>query len=80
MCVLLNSKLYIMCVYRSSFRAGLVQGEKLVIYPILEWLLQRVPDLQKRAYLARFLYKVDVPPEIMQEDQIPELYSQVSNI
>lgn len=59
-----------------TFRSGLVQGDKLVIYPILEWLLKRIPDLQKRAYLARFLVKVDVPPEIMAEDPIPDLYAQ----
>uniref|UniRef100_A0A8W8IXD0 Intraflagellar transport protein 81 homolog n=1 Tax=Magallana gigas TaxID=29159 RepID=A0A8W8IXD0_MAGGI len=58
------------------FRSGLVQGDKLVIYPILEWLLKRIPDLQKRAHLARFLVKVDVPPEIMAEDPIPDLYAQ----
>ncbi|KAK3094389.1 hypothetical protein FSP39_001105 [Pinctada imbricata] len=60
----------------TAFRAGLVQGEKLVIYPILEWLLNRIPDLQKRAYLARFLVKVEVPPEISAEDPIPDLYAQ----
>lgn len=66
-----------MCLYRQTFRGGLVQGDKLIIYPILEWLLKRIPDLQKRAYLARFLVKVDVPPEIMAEDPIPDLYAQV---
>jgi intraflagellar transport protein 81 len=39
--------------------------------------LRRVPELQKRAYLARFLVKIDVPPEIMAEDQIPDLFGQV---
>ncbi|KAJ8310527.1 hypothetical protein KUTeg_012392 [Tegillarca granosa] len=58
----------------------MVEGDKFVIYPILEWLLQRIPDLQKRAYLARFLVKVDVPPEIMQEDQIPDLYQQYEEL
>lgn len=60
----------------SRFRQGLVQGEKLIIYPILEWLLQRVPDLQKRAYLARYLVKIQVPPEFSQEDPISELMMQ----
>lgn len=63
--------------FSQTFRSGLVQGDKLVIYPILEWLLKRIPDLKKRAYLARFLVKVDVPPEIMAEDPIPDLYAQV---
>ncbi|XP_052104713.1 intraflagellar transport protein 81 homolog [Mytilus californianus] len=64
----------------STFRAGLVQGDKLVIYPILEWLLTRVPDLQKRAYLARFLVKIDVPSEIMADEGIPDLYAQYEEL
>ena len=31
---------------------------------MLEWLLRRLPDLRKRAYLARYLVKIDVPPEV----------------
>ena len=63
--------------YRSTFRSGLVQGDKPVVYPIMDWLLKRIPDLKKRAYLAKYLVKVEVPPEIMAEDQIPDLYAQV---
>ena len=48
-----------------------------MVYPIMEWLLHRIPDLKKRAYLAKFLVKVEVPAEIMAEDQIHELYAQV---
>jgi len=36
-----------------GFRQGLLEGQKGVTYPVLEWLLQRIPDLKKRAYLAR---------------------------
>ncbi|XP_069105336.1 intraflagellar transport protein 81 homolog isoform X1 [Argopecten irradians] len=65
---------------RSAFRTGIVQGDKFVIYPILEWLFRRIPELKKRAYLAHFLFKIDVPAEIMQEDQIPELYAQYEEL
>lgn len=44
----------------------------------MDWLLKRIPDLKKRAYLAKYLVKVEVPPEIMAEDQIPDLYAQVN--
>lgn len=56
---------------------GLVQGEKPIIYPILEWLLPRVPELQKRAYLAKYLLKIDVPADIMQEEEVNGIYMQV---
>jgi len=56
----------------SAFRQGLIQGDKGVIYPLLEWLLKRVPELKTRAYLARFLVKIDVPAEHLQDDQVAE--------
>lgn len=67
-------------VNMSEFRAGLVQGEKPVIFPILEWLLQKVPELQKRAYLAKFLVKIDVPPEIAAEDEMVGIYGQYEEL
>lgn len=62
---------------RSSFRQGLVTGSKPVVHPILHWLLQRVPELKKRAYLARFLVKLDVPTEFLADEVISEVYHQV---
>uniref|UniRef100_A0A0B7B4J9 Intraflagellar transport protein 81 homolog n=2 Tax=Arion vulgaris TaxID=1028688 RepID=A0A0B7B4J9_9EUPU len=67
-------------VNMSDFRAGLIQGEKPFIFPILEWLLQKVPELQKRAYLAKFLVKIDVPPEIMQEEEVNTIYLQYEEL
>ena len=55
-----------------------MQGEKPVIYPILEWLLKNQDTLKKRAYLARYLVKVEVPAEFVAEEAIGELYHQVS--
>lgn len=53
-------------------------GSKNVIHPILHWLLLRVPELKKRAYLARFLVKLDVPAEFLQDDIINDTFHQVS--
>uniref|UniRef100_A0AAQ6AP32 Intraflagellar transport protein 81 homolog n=1 Tax=Amphiprion ocellaris TaxID=80972 RepID=A0AAQ6AP32_AMPOC len=64
----------------SSFRQGLVTGNKPVIHPILHWLLQRVPELKKRAYLARFLVKLEVPAEFLQDDVINDTYHQYEEL
>ncbi|KAF5399607.1 Intraflagellar transport protein 81 [Paragonimus heterotremus] len=64
----------------SSFREGLVTGDKTVVYPILEWLLQRIPELKKRAYLARFLVKVHVPDIFMQDEEICSLFRQYTTL
>ncbi|GAA6072535.1 intraflagellar transport protein 81 homolog [Tachysurus ichikawai] len=64
----------------SSFRQGLVTGSKPVVHPILHWLLQRVPELKKRAYLARFLVKLDVPTEFLADEVILEVYHQYEEL
>lgn len=64
----------------SSFRQGLVTGSKPVIHPILHWLLQRVPELKKRAYLARFLVKLEVPADFLQDDIINDTYHQYEEL
>ncbi|XP_070538822.1 intraflagellar transport protein 81 homolog [Ptychodera flava] len=64
----------------SQFRQGLVTGDKLVIHPILQWLLKRIPDLKKRAYLAKYLVKVEVPEEFMADDMVAEIYTQYEGL
>lgn len=63
--------------HRSDFRKGLVTGSKPVVHPILHWLLLRVPELKKRAYLARYLVKLDIPADFLQDDIINETFHQV---
>ena len=41
-------------------------GDRATVYPLLHWLLERTADLKKRAYLARYLVRVEVPPEFLQ--------------
>jgi len=50
------------------FRNGLAAGDKHIIHPIMFWLLQRIPELRKRAYLARYLLGIEVPPDMMGDD------------
>ncbi len=51
-----------------AFKGGLVSGDRNAIYPVLEYVLSKFPALQKRAYLAKFLVNVEVPPEILHEE------------
>ena len=49
-------------VYRLTFIEGLGAGSKEHIYPVLAFLLQRFPQLSKRAYVARFMVPHKLPP------------------
>ncbi|XP_026575172.1 intraflagellar transport protein 81 homolog isoform X1 [Pseudonaja textilis] len=64
----------------STFRQGLVTGSKPVIHPVLHWLLQRTNELKKRAYLARFLIKIDVPTEFLQDDTVADTNRQYEEL
>ncbi|XP_034646945.1 intraflagellar transport protein 81 homolog isoform X2 [Trachemys scripta elegans] len=64
----------------STFRQGLVIGSKPVIHPVLYWLLQRTNELKKRAYLARFLIKLEVPAEFLQDDTVADTNKQYEDL
>jgi len=51
-----------------------------VIYPVLEWLLSRTDDLKKRAYLAKFLVKVDIPTEVAADPDVSDMYLQYEEL
>lgn len=62
--------------FRKNYVNQLIKGDKSVIYPILYWALQKLPELKKRAYLARFLVKIEIPLE-HRDDNMNEIYEQV---
>ncbi|XP_039766370.1 intraflagellar transport protein 81 homolog isoform X2 [Ornithorhynchus anatinus] len=64
----------------SIFRQGLVIGSKPIIHPVLYWLLQRTSELKKRAYLAHFLIKVEVPAEFLQDDTVADTNKQYEEL
>jgi intraflagellar transport protein 81 len=61
------------------FRQGLVTGDKVVIHPIMKWCLEKLVELKKRAYLAKFLVKLDIPSEFLSDPAVSDLHSQVLN-
>jgi len=63
--------------FRDEFRAGLISGRPEIIHPIIHWLLQRREELKKRAYLSRFLVKIDIAPEMRSDSDVIDLYEQV---
>ncbi|KAI3380884.1 hypothetical protein SNEBB_002403 [Seison nebaliae] len=56
----------------SQFRQQFVIGDRSVIHPILVWCLDRLPQHKRRAYLAKFLMKVEIPPEFENDPRIIE--------
>lgn len=47
-----------------------VHGDKKTIHHILFWMLSRLPDLQRKAYTARFLVPLAIPDEFMVDEEM----------
>ncbi|XP_012144783.1 intraflagellar transport protein 81 homolog isoform X2 [Megachile rotundata] len=60
----------------AAFRQGLIRGDPDMIHPILTWLLSRLDIVRKRAYLSRFLVKIEVPDEYLNDPEVSSLYDQ----
>lgn len=58
------------CCDLETITEGLENKDKVAIYPILFWLLQNVPALKKKAYLAQFTIEVEVPVHLKQDETI----------
>uniref|UniRef100_A0AC34FPQ7 IFT81 calponin homology domain-containing protein n=1 Tax=Panagrolaimus sp. ES5 TaxID=591445 RepID=A0AC34FPQ7_9BILA len=50
------------------WRLEILEGEKSAIYPVLEWIFNNVDRLKERVYLARYLTRIEVPPEEITPD------------
>eukprot|EP00756_Hemistasia_phaeocysticola_P040579 Hpha_TRINITY_DN16869_c3_g1::TRINITY_DN16869_c3_g1_i1::g.153951::m.153951/K19677/IFT81; intraflagellar transport protein 81 len=62
---------------KKDFEANFVSGEKVVIYPIMHWVLTHLPQAKKRVYLAKYLVPVDVPEDLRaSDDLVREVYTQ----
>jgi intraflagellar transport protein 81 len=56
-----------------AFSEPFLRADKSTIYPLLAWILARLPDLKKRAYLSRFLRPAAIPEEYFADEQIVSL-------
>lgn len=48
--------------FAEAWQNGLLNGDRKVIYPIYYFLLKNLNSLKKRAYFAKFLVTIEVPP------------------
>jgi len=55
------------------FKTAISNGEREAIYPSLHYLLSRLEPMKTRAYVAKFLKSVEVPPTFWHEESIAEL-------
>lgn len=65
--------------HRTIFRQALVTGDRNIMNHIFYYLLTHLTELKQRAYLAKFLVKIEVSPDVEGDQDIVQLYEQVSS-
>jgi hypothetical protein len=63
---------------RYDLAEALFVGQKSTILPVMEWLLKERALLEKRAYLGKYLMKIEVPAALRGDSNFEELYENVS--
>jgi intraflagellar transport protein 81 len=59
-----------------ALSAALCRGDRSAIYPVLAYVLPRMPALKKRAYVARYLLPVEVPAEFQHDEAVSSLLAE----
>jgi intraflagellar transport protein 81 len=62
------------------FQGLLMRADRNVVYPLLHYLVQRLPQLKKRAYLARFLMTIKIPQQFALDPQVAEVFGQYKEL
>lgn len=62
------------------FQNLFLDGDKETMQGVMHWCLSRHEHLKKRAYLAKYLMPVEIPPEFMSEDLVSELSQRLKDM
>ena len=63
-----------------DFQTMLMNGDKEILHSVMHWCLQKFEHLQKRAYLAKYLMPIEIPPEFMSDDLVSELSERLKEL
>jgi|Transcript_49153 intraflagellar transport protein 81 len=62
---------------QQELQAALTTGETTLLYPIMYWVLKRMPENHKRVYLAKYLIPLNIPEDMCaSDDGVREVFNQ----
>ena len=65
--------------FSPNYQRDVVHGEKKTIQHLLFWLLSKMPELQRRAYTAKFLVPLEIPDEFLNDEEMSATYEDYKN-
>ncbi|OQV22094.1 putative Endothelial differentiation-related factor 1-like protein [Hypsibius exemplaris] len=57
----------------STWRQDVVEGKRRVLIPVLLYIVRNIQMVQQRVYLAKYMIKIDVPPELRADSEINQI-------
>lgn len=66
--------------HQEDFQTMLSNGDKEILLSVIHWCLTKFEHLQKRAYLAKYLLPIDIPPEFLGDDLVIELSGRLRDL
>jgi intraflagellar transport protein 81 len=60
--------------FSPNFQRDVVHGDKRTIHHILYWVISRLPELQRKAYTAKFLVPLAIPDEQLMDEDMRETF------
>jgi len=66
--------------FNPNFCRDVVHGEKKTLQHILWWMLTRMPDLNRKAYTAKFLVPLSIPDEFMVDEDMRNTLAMYKNL
>ena len=58
------------CDFNPNYCLNIAQGEKKACHHILYWLISRLSDLPRKAYIAKFLTPLQIPYYQMEDEEM----------
>ena len=66
--------------FSPNFQRDVVHGEKKTIQHLLFWLLTKMPELQRRAYTAKFLVPLEIPDEFLNDEEMSTTFADYKDL
>jgi intraflagellar transport protein 81 len=63
--------------FREELQTGIEDGEPSVLVPVMNWLLERKDQLKSRAYLSKYLVKLEVPEDLNMDEDVSAAFEKV---
>ncbi|KAG2375064.1 hypothetical protein C9374_010068 [Naegleria lovaniensis] len=65
---------------QNELASGVMNGDRKTLYPIIFSICQKIEDMKKRVYLAKYMVEIKVPDEFLMDQEVSNVYQQYKQL